>query len=227
MSERHPPARSENGPLRIGILAPHDLEFDFWERRLFEKLAVDPRFEIAALIIDGNVPPSRKPLLQRLQNPRLPDIAIRRITSLFDRRAMTPEPVIETPAFEQQLANIPHLTVKPLKNGYVDRFTEDDVARIHDLGLDVILRHAFAILKGEVLEAARFGIWSFHHGDNAVNRGSPPGYWESAFSEPMTGRASAPNTACMLRISVASPTAVPVAWHSTSERSAGAHPAAA
>jgi hypothetical protein len=187
MSEPQTPAKSMPGPLRIGVLAPPGLEFEFWERRLLEKLAADPRFEISALIIDGREPPQRKTLLQRLRNPRLANIAIRRATSLFDRRAMSPEPIIEAPTFEDQIASIPHLTVKPVKRGHVDRFTPDDVAAIRDLGLDVLLRHAFAILKGDILDAARFGVWSFHHGDNTVNRGSPPGYWESAYSQPWTG----------------------------------------
>ena len=42
-----------SGPLRIGLLAARDLGFAFWERRLFEKLASDPRFEITAIIVDG------------------------------------------------------------------------------------------------------------------------------------------------------------------------------
>ncbi len=187
MSHVQNPEQSRTGPLRIGILAPPGLAFEFWERRLLEKLATDPRFEIAALIIDGRETPSRKPLLERLQNPRLPDIAIRRMTSLFDLRAMSPEPIVEAPTFEAQIPEIPHLTVIPARIGHVDRFSADEVAQIRDLGLDLILRHAFAILKGGILEVARFGIWSFHHGDNTVNRGSPPGYWESAYSEPMTG----------------------------------------
>ncbi len=53
MSEPQTPAKSMPGPLRIGVLAPPGLEFEFWERRLLEKLAADPRFEISALIIDG------------------------------------------------------------------------------------------------------------------------------------------------------------------------------
>src|SRR5262249_26521280 len=34
------------------------------------------------------------------------------------------------------------------------------------------------ILRGGILQCARFGVLSFHHGDNCVNRGGPPGFWE-------------------------------------------------
>ena len=26
------------------------------------------------------------------------------------------------------------------------------------------------------LKAAKMGIWSFHHGDNSINRGGPPAF---------------------------------------------------
>ena len=34
---------------------------------------------------------------------------------------------------------------------------------------------------------AEFGIISFHHGDNRVNRGGPSGFWEVFFNQPSSG----------------------------------------
>jgi len=36
----------------------------------------------------------------------------------------------------------------------------------------------FRILRGDILTVAKYGIWSYHHGDNSVNRGGPAGFWE-------------------------------------------------
>ena len=33
----------------------------------------------------------------------------------------------------------------------------------------------------------RFGVWSYHHGDNRVNRGGPAGFWEVVEGHPVTG----------------------------------------
>src|SRR2546429_3233758 len=33
----------------------------------------------------------------------------------------------------------------------------------------------------------RFGIISFHHGDNRINRGGPAGFWECYYEWPQTG----------------------------------------
>jgi hypothetical protein len=49
---------------------------------------------------------------------------------------------------------------------------------VQEADLDVLVRFGFGILKGGVLEAARFGVWSFHHGDERRFRGQPPCFWE-------------------------------------------------
>lgn len=81
------------------------------------------------------------------------------------------------------------LTISPIvsKSGFVYRFSAEDVEKIRALGLDLMIRCGAGILRGEILNAARLGIISFHHGDNRVNRGSPPGFWECYHEWPQTG----------------------------------------
>jgi hypothetical protein len=61
------------------------------------------------------------------------------------------------------------------------------VSRIRACNLDVLIRFGFNILRGEILQAARFGVWSFHHGDNERYRGSPAGFWEIYEGNPLSG----------------------------------------
>jgi len=68
-----------------------------------------------------------------------------------------------------------------------ERFSANDVAQVVSADLDFILRFSFGIIVGDILSAARYGIWSFHHGDNRKYRGSPPGFWEVFFGDPNTG----------------------------------------
>ena len=67
------------------------------------------------------------------------------------------------------------------RNG-VGRFSQyfpaDAIAELRRHDLDVLLRFGFGILRGEVLDVARYGIWSFHHDDERVIRGGPPSFWE-------------------------------------------------
>ena len=55
----------------------------------------------------------------------------------------------------------------------------------HDL--DVAVRFGFRIIKGDALRIARYGVWSYHHGDNLVNRGGPAGFWEVMEDADVTG----------------------------------------
>jgi hypothetical protein len=79
--------------------------------------------------------------------------------------------------------------VRPLisKSGFVYRYADDDIQKIVSRNPDVLIRCGSGILRGRILEAAPFGILSFHHADNEVNRGTPAGFWEVFNREPSTG----------------------------------------
>ncbi len=85
------------------------------------------------------------------------------------------------------LKDIPEISVQPLGNGNVHRLPPEAINDIRDARLDVILRFGFNILKGDILNCARYGVWSYHHGDNDFYRGGPAGFWELVEREPLTG----------------------------------------
>lgn len=72
-------------------------------------------------------------------------------------------------------------------SGHVYRFRKVDVDVVAALGLDVMIRCGSGILRGDILTASRFGILSFHHADNRVNRGVPAGFWEVYHRHDSTG----------------------------------------
>lgn len=81
------------------------------------------------------------------------------------------------------------LFVTPIisKSGFVFRYGEDDIAQIRKLDFDVLIRCGSGILRGEILRSAKFGIISFHHADNRINRGGPAGFWEVYLKQDSTG----------------------------------------
>jgi len=83
---------------------------------------------------------------------------------------------------------IPLLEATPLRKGkFSEYFTDDDLEQIRSYDLDFILRFAYGIIRGDILDAARHGVWSFHHGDEQRFRGSPPAFWEIATDSPVSG----------------------------------------
>ena len=56
-----------------------------------------------------------------------------------------------------------------------------------DEDIDVLIRFNSNILRGDILNCTRFGILSFHTGDNRVVRGGPAGFWEVFNNEDTSG----------------------------------------
>lgn len=81
------------------------------------------------------------------------------------------------------------LEVEPIisKSGLVYRYSESDLSKIKSLNLNLLVRGGSGILRGDILSVCENGIISFHHADNDVNRGGPPGFWEVANKEKRTG----------------------------------------
>ncbi|MDA8108913.1 MAG: hypothetical protein M0015_09825 [Betaproteobacteria bacterium] len=81
------------------------------------------------------------------------------------------------------------LEIRPIVSGsgYVYRFSDEDVARVRALELDLLICCGSGILRGDILRASRLGVLSLHHGDNRVNRGGPAGFWECYYRWPQTG----------------------------------------
>ncbi len=98
----------------------------------------------------------------------------------------------ELDAFEdtdltEKLSAVSIIAAKPIQKGFVDRFAPADIDRIRSAKLDVLFRFGFRIIRGEILSCAKYGVWSFHHGDNREYRGAPPGFWEMYERNLVTG----------------------------------------
>lgn len=85
------------------------------------------------------------------------------------------------------LINVPAITCAPLKKGYNEYFTENDIVNIKSFKADFILKLGFGIVKGDILTCTPMGIWSFHHGDEQKYRGVPPAFWEIYNNDHKTG----------------------------------------
>jgi hypothetical protein len=81
--------------------------------------------------------------------------------------------------------NLPEISCLTTKKRYAEYFDKKDVERIQSFNLDFILRFGFGIIKGDILDAAKYGVWSYHHDDDRKYRGVPTGFWEIMFGDPV------------------------------------------
>ena len=87
-----------------------------------------------------------------------------------------------------QFKDIETIECRIIKKGkHSEYFSTDDIDKINSYNLDFIIRFGFNIIRGEILTAAKFGIWSYHHGDEQKYRGGPPCFWEIYRKEKTTG----------------------------------------
>ena len=85
--------------------------------------------------------------------------------------------------------NLNTITLHPnvSEKGNIIEFSTRDIKKVKNQNLHTIIRLGSGILKGEILNTSKIGIISFHHGDNRIYRGGPPGFWEVLHKKNVTG----------------------------------------
>lgn len=178
--------------MRIGILIKEFEALANWELRIINRILKDPSLELSLLILDGRVgKDSQKTLKSKLKKLFKSKNILGTLVFAFQRK-------IESILFKEkwsvnktniieELDKINTIKTTPERKGFLDIFDSNDVEKIKDYNLDIILRHEFNIIRGEILQASKYGIWSFHHADNSINRGGPPGFWEIVLKQPSVG----------------------------------------
>ncbi len=86
-----------------------------------------------------------------------------------------------------EIQEIEAISCKTNNHGYSQYFENDDIEKIKAKELDFVLRFGFNIIRGDILESARYGIWSFHHDDEQKYRGTGSVYKEILYNDPVNG----------------------------------------
>lgn len=187
--------------LRVGVLVD-DLQQPAWIRRIVADIQQSDVAEMVLVVKNGLGAQRNDGSLRKVRER--PDLVLYWLyqavdTRLFGQRGPSGLPRIdakdgrlrEDPFFPGDIGplvrGVPQITVHPRKTRFSDYFTDEDTRTIASFDLDVVLRFGFRILRGDALEIARYGVWSYHHGDNWEYRGGPAGFWEVFDRAPVTG----------------------------------------
>jgi hypothetical protein len=155
-----------------------------WEARAVERCLEVPGVRLVGVVTPA-VPPRRERWLRRLWARRrtLGYSAFDRLDRLLFDAERDP---FEGTDSSHLLGGIPIVEVIPRRTRFTD-WVDDGLEPVEHLRATVMVRFGFRILRGAILDLAPAGVWSFHHGDNRVNRGGPPGFWEVNKGWPTTG----------------------------------------
>ena len=162
--------------LRFGVIVDR-ASCSQWQRAVVEQLVAGGDAELA-LVVNARVvdeaPAHRDRSLWRLYN-----------NGFVARRARC---VRGAGSWTEVAGGAPAVDVEVERRGKFSQYvTDDGLAAIRAFDLDFLFRFGLGIVRGEILDAARFGIWSFHHDDERVIRGGPPSFWEVFDGLPTSG----------------------------------------
>jgi hypothetical protein len=147
---------------------------------------VESTYADVVLVVMNSSEPDHRTVLRKLWDKR--SKVLFSLYQYLDRILFRSNPDPMAPACAKGLLEGTEVIyVSPRKTKFSDYFSQDEVENIKRHEVDVLIRIGFRILRGDILKASKYGIWSYHHGDNTVNRGGPPGYWESVEYWPVTG----------------------------------------
>jgi len=155
--------------LTFGVMC-NGTVFQKWQSEAI-RLLIQEGHDLKLLIVDGRVEQARnagKPVNLKPKYSFLWRVSSRLLFKVPQKTEVE---------MDSELRDIPTRVCLVTYDNFSEYFPNDDVTAIKSANLDFILRFGFNIVRGEILNAAKYGIWSFHHDDEQKYRGGPPGFW--------------------------------------------------
>ena len=175
--------------MKIGIILD-STKVSWYINDLVEWININPDLNLEVLLIQ-NVKNKRKPIFIDSFSKIVDRIFLKTLNLLEKKLIYKKYPQYKKHFLKYDLRklNVKELNVEFEKSNNEKNFNYSDktIDKIKALNLDIIIRGGSGILKGKILNSSKFGIISFHHGDNLVNRGGPSGFWEVYEKNPKTG----------------------------------------
>jgi folate-dependent phosphoribosylglycinamide formyltransferase PurN len=160
--------------IKIGLLLD-STTVPVWQRHIIQFIRSNSFFTLSVVVLNSTPKSSSASFIYRFFR-KIDRQAFKSKHDCFGRVDIT-----------DLLEGVHIVNVNPHQTKHTDSLLTEDIEKIKSAQPEVLIRFGFRILKGEILSAAKYGVWSLHHGDNAVNRGGPPAFWEVVNREAVTG----------------------------------------
>lgn len=176
----------DQDPLRVCLLLGSETIPEWFAHSL--ETAIKTSNIQVSLVVQAETPSSSSAGLLR-------DIAQKKSWTVVAALQKASEVLLGIPAYrkERKIGNIFGIedvpyhqpTVTPAgKYGF--KFDEETIKIVKEAA-DVAVHFGIGILRGDILDAPRYGVVGFHHGDLRKYRGGPPGLWEFIHNRSETG----------------------------------------
>lgn len=165
--------------LRFGLMI-NSLSVEQWQYDTI-KVLLDNGIKLS-LVIQNNEQTPHPSFLKKIKDYPYKKLLFR----VWNRFIFKPKSKYRTD-LSDLINDVPKILCTPIIKGISTYFEDSDIQEIKNRKLDFILRFGFNIVRGEILNSAKYGIWSYHHDDERIIRGGPPGFWEFMRNIPNNG----------------------------------------
>ena len=174
--------------LKFGIMAKGE-SLEAWQYQCIQKLISSDIAEPALVIIAENAEKKKESFFQRLFRRTGLSKSRYLFFLLYNKIRVRKGSRAHISVDSRDIFHsVEKLKCKTFKKGkFSEYFNAEDVEAIKGYDLDFIVRFAFGIIRGDVLQAARYGVWSYHHDDETKYRGLPSCFWEIYNRDPVSG----------------------------------------
>lgn len=168
--------------IRIGILSKQINDLRNFELRIIKHILEDPDLDLSILIFDGRKSNNKfsffRKIKRHINRGKILSKILLKLQEKLENRLFRINPLKNKEKLIKELGKVDKIFLYPDRKGFLDIFSKKDFDDVSKYDLDLIIRFEFDIIRGNILDASRNGIWSFHHGDNRINRGGPSCFWE-------------------------------------------------
>lgn len=168
--------------LRFAVFSD-SMDMEKWQERAIYRLLELNNVELSLVILNGDISKTNNNpgKFKKIFSPHLLFSAyLRLIGNKFKSRKKV--------SMYLTLSKYPQIVCNPTYDGkHSKSLSNHDVEIILKYKLDFILHFGFPNPRGEILNAARYGVWSFQHDDEQKYRGEPQCFWEIYNNDKITG----------------------------------------
>lgn len=165
--------------LRVGVLVDSST-IPLWAYQMLEQIR-DSEYASLVLIVESDRPTDKKNLIDKLNEA----LYLRYIQ--LDKARCKPRPdALKKMDIRHLLPDTAIVKIQAHRQGFVSIFKDSDVEKIKNSKLDVLIELGFRILRGNILDAAKYGIWAYRPGNDQPYQGGPVGFWEVFENRPET-----------------------------------------
>lgn len=171
--------KENNDMIKIGILVDSH-KIPLWANLMVNEITKLNFAEISVLLTNNS---------KEFQNKLEPNIIQKNffydLYLSYEKKRFTPKNNLCRKQFCEMFKNIKELKISPiLKNSY-HTLSNEDVKKIEEQKLDVIIRLGFNRLYGKILTVPKFGVWSYFSSNDYSKEIKFNGFWEVFRNNPV------------------------------------------